>query len=280
MRTSYYLALNHLNLTLGDDYIKSNEGNNQESIVGIGDTFGIYDLHNFSDRMHVDTPISRGKFSGFAFKSREERYWNAFDDFPPLSSRVGIGSTTIGTNGISSSFIGYETVQKSLENVTKAMLLAILDGTSKRTTTVGIGSIIDKKKIFFNTLYDERWRDNTAKPWGGANSFNSTHSTITGITSISRLNNVATVILNSNHGLNTNYDDWGAVLEVTGINTSSFNISTTTYPNGVPIVLTSNNSFTYRNIGLNTSHTSSITGTIDVKVGWGGTSNNLHLHFI
>ena len=277
MRTSYYLALNHLNLTLGDDYIKSNEANGQESIVGIGTTFGIYDLHNFSDKMHVDTPISRGKLSGFAFKAREERYWNAFDDFPPLSSRVGIGSTTIGTNGISSSFVGYETVQKSLENVTKAMLLAILDGNSKRTTTVGVGSTVDQKKIFFNTLYDERWRDNTAKPWGGTNAFVGTHSTITSISSISRTNNVAEITTSGAHGLSNSFDDWGAIVD---INTSSFNISTSTYPNGVPIVISGTNTFTYRNTGVNTSISSGITGSIKTTVGWGGTSNNLHLHFI
>ena len=62
----------------------------------------------------------------------------------------------------------------------------------------------------------------------------------------------------------------------TGIATS-FNISTETAPNGVPIVITSPTSFTYRNSGINTS-ISNVSGTADIKVGWGGTSNNLHLY--
>ena len=287
MRTAYELALNHFSLNLGDSYIKENEANNQETVVGIGNSIGFYDIHNFDDRMHIDTPISRNYRHGFSFESHDEKFYDFMDIFPPLDPSAGIGTwyndADVATNvGIASTayYVGYKTVKNSLENVTKGMLLALLDGDSKRTSTVGIGSTSEKLKIFFNTLgIGSEGRDTTLKPWGGPNAFNTTYSTITGITSISRLNNVATVILNSNHGLDTNYDDWGAVLEVTGINTTSFSISTTTYPNGVPIVLTSNNSFTYRNIGLNTSHTSGITGTIDVKVGWGGTSNNLHLHF-
>tara|TARA_B100001250_G_scaffold335606_1_gene301844 strand:- start:588 stop:1454 length:867 start_codon:yes stop_codon:yes gene_type:complete len=287
MRTAYELALNHFSLNLGDSYIKENEANNQETVVGIGNSIGFYDIHNFDDGMHIDTPISRNYRHGFSFESHDEKFYDFFDFFPPLDPSAGIGTWSndadVAANVAYAStayYVGYKTVKNSLENVTKGMLLALLDGDSKRTSTVGIGSTSEKLKIFFNTLgIGSEGRDTTLKPWGGPNAFNTTHSTITGITSISRLNNVATVILNSNHGLDTNYDDWGAVLEVTGINTTSFSISTTTYPNGVPIVLTSNNSFTYRNIGLNTSHTSGITGTIDVKVGWGGTSNNLHLHF-
>ncbi len=287
MRTAYELALNHFNLNLGDSYIKENEANNQETVVGIGNSIGFYDIHNFDDRMHIDTPISRNYRHGFSFESHDEKFYNFFEFFPALDFTAGIGTWANDADvaaqvafASTAYYVGYKTVKNSLENVTKGMLLALLDGDSKRTSTVGIGSTSEKLKIFFNTLgIGSEGRDTTLKPWGGPNAFNTTYSTITGITSISRLNNVATVILNSNHGLDTNYDDWGAVLEVTGINTTSFSISTTTYPNGVPIVLTSNNSFTYRNIGLNTSHTSGITGTIDVKVGWGGTSNNLHLHF-
>ena len=155
MRTAYYSALNYKNFSLGDSYIKENEGGNQMSIVGIGTSAYFYDLYNFSDRMHVDTPISRDKRQGFSYKSSHEKWLNALESFPVLgvsTVNVSTGSTIIGI-GNSSIYAGYETVQKSQENVMKAMLLAILDGDSKRTTNVGVGTTRAKMDIFFK-IYD------------------------------------------------------------------------------------------------------------------------------
>ncbi len=276
MRTSYYLALNYLNLALGDKYIRDNEGGGQETIVGIGTSSYIYDLYNFSDRMHVDTPISRGTRQGFAFNVKQEKYWNAMEHMPSIGvSTVSTGSTHTGI-GTDAPFIGYETIQKSQENVMKAMLLAILDGDSKRTTSVGIGTTHHKKDIFYNALRIHQCRDYSMKPWGGSDAFISTHTTLSGISSISRTSNVAEITTSAAHGLSTSFDDWGAIVN---INTSSFNISTTTYPNGVPIVITGDNTFTYRNTGVNTSISSGITGNANITVGWGGTSNNLHIAY-
>ena len=63
----------------------------------------------------------------------------------------------------------------------------------------------------------------------------------------------------------------------TGIATS-FNISTSTYPNGVPIKIIDANTFAYQNVGINTP-TTAVVGISSIQVGWGGTSNNLHLYF-
>ena len=271
MRTSYHQALVHLNLNLGDEYVKVNEANNQSSIVGVGTTFAVYDIHYFDDKMAVDTSISRENSHGFSFESKDEKYLDAFEMFPKLQEDVGIGTWPVGIAS-TALYVGKKTVESALENVTKAMLLALLDGTSKRTTTVGVGTTGAKKDIFYNALSQAWARDWTLKPWGGSDAFISTHSSVTA-SSISRTNNVAEITTSGAHGLSTSFDDWGAVVN---INTSSFNISTSTYPNGVPIVITDNNTFTYRNTGINTSISSGITGITNITVGWGGTSNNLH----
>ena len=153
------------------------------------------------------------------------------------------------------------------------MLLSILDGDSKRTANVGVGTTRAKLDIFFNTLKYPAHRNYSIKPWVN---WNDSVGVCTPV-SIARTDNVATVTTNPAHGMSTSYDDWGVVMNLnTGIATS-FNISTETAPNGVPIVITSPTSFTYRNSGINTS-ISNVSGTADIKVGWGGTSNNLHLY--
>ena len=269
--TSLKLTLGHCDLKLGDPLFVPEI--TQDTIVGIGTTFITYDVHNFSDRMSVDTPTSRNDKHGFSFTNANDRLFNAFDLFPDIS-QTGIGTTMAGNTVQPVGTVGRDTVRTVLENVTKAMLLALLDGTSKRTTTISTGSTETKKQIFFNTLGIGTGKDYSIKPWGGSDAFNSTHTTLSGISSISRTNNVAKITTSAAHGLNTSFNDWGAIVN---INTSSFNISTTTYPNGVPIVITGDNTFTYRNTGINTSISSGITGITSITVGWGGTSNNLHL---
>ena len=273
MRTSYELALDNVNLSLGSTTF-SQEIPNQDTIVAIGSSLAVFDVHNFSDRMGVDTLISRKSSQGLSLTSADERLLNFYDFFPPLDQKsvgvgsfVGIGSTT--------PYVGYKTVQSCLENVTKAMLIAVLDGDGKRTSTVGIGSTLAKLKKFFNALTDEPWKDYTVQPWSN---WNDSVGVCTPV-SIGRSDNIATVTTNPAHGLNTSYDDWGIVLNLnTGIATS-FNISTALYPNGVPIKITGNNTFTYENVGVNTN-ISSVTGIATVHVGWGGTANNFHMKVI
>jgi PKD repeat protein len=253
MRTSYELSGKYINFSLTDNYIKQNEANNQ-NIIGFGASVAIYDLYNYHDRMSVEP-------SGYAFEHPDEKWMNLFGYYPE----------DIGTTGF---FVGYKTFQRAIETTSKAMLLALLDGDSKRTTTIGIGSTRAKLDIFHNTLKNYDARDLTKKPWIN---WNDSVGICTPV-SIARTDNVATVTTNPAHGMSTSYDDWGIVMDLnTGIGTESFNISTSSYPNGVPIVINSPTTFTYRNVGINTNVTS-VTGTVDIKVGWGGTSNNLHLY--
>lgn len=264
MRTTYELALKNIGLSLGDDQFLI-ETSNQETLVGIGTSVICFDIHNFSDRMNVDTYISRNSKDGFSLETPTERILSLFEYFPKLEDvNVGLGSTT--------PYVGYKTVQSGLENVTKAMLIAILEENSKRGYTVGIGSTTLKKNKFFNCLKKLEYRNNSIQPWSN---WNQTVGVCTPV-SIARTDNIATVITNPAHGMSTSYDDWGVVMKInTGIATS-FNISTSFYPNGVPIKIINSNTFTYRNVGINTSIVS-VNGTADIKVGWGGTTNNLHL---
>jgi len=152
------------------------------------------------------------------------------------------------------------------------MLIAILDNDGKRSITVGVGTTAAKKEIFFNTLATHRARNTAIAPRNG---WNNSVGVCTP-TSISRTNNVAIVTTTPAHGLSTSYDDWGISMNLnTGISTS-FNTSTITYPNGVPIKIIDANTFSYQNIGVNTS-ISSVSGIASVHIGWGGTSINLHM---
>ena len=264
MRTTYELALKNISLSLGDEQFAI-ETSNQETLVGIGQSFVCFDIHNFSDRMSIDTLSSRNRRQGYSLETTTEKILSLFELFPKLEDiNVGLGSTT--------PYVGYKTVQHSLENVTKAMLIAVLEGNAKRGYSVGIGSTSLKKNKFLNCLKNLDDRDISIQPW---NDWNQSVGICTPV-SITRTDNIATVVTNPAHGMSTSYDDWGIVMEInTGIATS-FNISTSFYPNGVPIKISNSNTFTYRNTGINTS-INSISALAHIKVGWGGTSNNLHL---
>jgi hypothetical protein len=267
MRTSYTFALNHVNFSIGDENFDI-DSIEQDIIVSIGNSIVGYDVHNFNDRMSIDTPTSRDNYVGYSKTTVIERVMDLMDYFPVLTNlNVGIGSTT--------PYVGYDTVQTCLENVTKAMLIAILENNAKRGYTVGIGSTISKKNKFYNCLAIPEYRNSNIQPW---NNWNTPIGICTPV-SIARTDNVATVITNPPHGMSTSYDDWGIVMNLnTGIATS-FNISTSIYPNGVPIKIVSPTSFKYKNIGINTT-IASVSGISSICVGWGGTSNHLHLKII
>lgn len=255
MRTAYELAAKYINLSLKDKYIRENEGSNKD-IVSVGSSVVFYDIYNYADRMSAEP-------TGYQYEHSDEMWMNILGFFPDVT--VGVGTTGY--------FVGYKTFQRAIETTSKAMLLSILDGDSKRSTTVGVGSTRAKLDVFFNTLKYKGNRDLTKKPWLN---WNDSVGICTPV-SIGRTDNIATVTTNPPHGMSTSYDDWGVVMNLnTGIATS-FNISTSTYPNGVPIVITSPTTFTYRNTGINTE-TTAVSGTADIRVGWGGTSNNLHLY--
>jgi len=255
MLTSYSLALKHLSLNAGAGVTN----------ISIGSSLTMFDMHNFRDGMNITpstnlNPNCSRYMIGRAAILDDFKYIVSLDQESPYHD------------------VGYANIQYYLEDVTKAMMLAILDGDSKRTTNVGIGSSYAKRKIFFNSLYKERYRDTSIKPWVNSGiGWTATHSIVNPVF-VSRNNNVAIVTTSPAHGLSTSFDDWGIVMNLnTGIATS-FNISTSTYPNGVPITIIDANTFSYSNMGINTAPTI-VTGTADVKVGWGGSSINLHLYF-
>ena len=272
MRTSYVLALNNIGFSLGDPVIKNEEGG-QETFVSAGSSFYYMDVHKFSDTMGIDNVASRNHRNGFGFESQNEKILELMGVFPPLDPTAGIGTwANVAAASSDTYHVGYKTIQNNLENVTKAMLIAILDNDGKRSTSVGVGTTAAKKSIFFNAISTPNARNTSIAPWNG---WNNSVGVCTP-TSVSRSGNVAIVTTTPAHGLNTSYDDWGISMNLnTGIATS-FNTSKVTYPNGVPIKIIDANTFSYQNVGINTV-TTSVTGIASVHIGWGGTSINLRM---
>jgi hypothetical protein len=272
MRTSYVLALNNIGFSLGDPVIKNEEGG-QETFVSAGSSFYYMDVHKFSDTMGIDNVASRNHRNGFGFESQNEKILELMGVFPPLDPTAGIGTwANVAAASRDTYHVGYKTIQNNLENVTKAMLIAILDNDGKRSTSVGVGTTAAKKSIFFNAISTPNARNTSIAPWNG---WNNSVGVCTP-TSVSRSGNVAIVTTTPAHGLNTSYDDWGISMNLnTGIATS-FNTSKVTYPNGVPIKIIDANTFSYQNVGINTASTS-VTGIASVHIGWGGTSINLRM---
>ena len=272
MRTSYVLALNNIGFSLGDPVIKNEEGG-QETFVSAGSSFYYMDVHKFSDTMGIDNVASRNHRNGFGFESQNEKILELMGVFPPLDPTAGIGTwANVAAASRDTYHVGYKTIQNNLENITKAMLIAILDNDGKRSTSVGVGTTAAKKSIFFNAISTPNARNTSIAPWNG---WNNSVGVCTP-TSVSRSGNVAIVTTTPAHGLNTSYDDWGISMNLnTGIATS-FNTSKVTYPNGVPIKIIDANTFSYQNVGINTASTS-VTGIASVHIGWGGTSINLRM---
>jgi hypothetical protein len=259
MKTSYSLALKHFVCGL-----PLNNSGIGVTAVSIGSSLAFYDLHKFRDNMNFD-PYTK-------LNGKTAKYFIAFHKFLGSDKYIDLNNSNEYFD------VGDTQLSYYLEDITKAMIISILDGNSKRTTSVGIGSTAEKRQIFFNCLKKDQWKDTTLKPWSNDNvGWTSSYGSANPI-SVSRNNNIATVVTDPAHGLSTSFDDWGVVMTLnTGIATS-FNISTSTYPNGVPIRITSPSTFEYDNIGINTSITE-VTGNADIRVGWGGTSINLHLYF-
>ena len=272
MRTSYVLALNNIGFSLGDPVIKTEEGG-QETFVSAGSSFYYMDIHKFSDTMGIDNVASRGHRNGFGFESQNEKVLELMGVFPPLDPTAGIGTwANVASASSDTHHVGYKTIQNNLENVTKAMLIAILDNDGKRSTSVGVGTTAAKKSVFFNAISTPNVRNTSIAPWNGWNN----PVGVCTPTSVSRSSNVAIVTTTPAHGLSTSYDDWGISMNLnTGISTS-FNTSKITYPNGVPIKIIDANTFSYQNVGINTTSTT-VTGISSVHIGWGGTSINLRM---
>jgi len=272
MRTSYIYALNNISFNLGNPYIKDEEGG-QETFVSVGSSFYYMDVHKFADPMGIDNLASRGIRSGFEYQHENEKILELMSEFPPLDASAGIGTWANVASASSDTYhVGYKTIQNNLENVTKAMLIAILDNDGKRSTSVGVGTTAAKKEIFFNALASFHARNKSIAPWNG---WNNSVGVCTP-TSISRSNNVAIVTTTPAHGLSDSYDDWGIVMNLNTDIVSSFNISTNTYPNGIPIKIIDANTFSYQNVGIDTT-TTAVSGIASVHVGWGGTSINLRM---
>tara|TARA_B100000035_G_scaffold63596_1_gene51529 strand:- start:177 stop:980 length:804 start_codon:yes stop_codon:yes gene_type:complete len=264
MRTTHLYALNNVTLGLGTTEFADE---NQETLVAVGSSYRIMDVHNFADRMNVDHPLSRNWRDGYQLDTAEQKYMALMEYFPDdisFSNPVGMGSTTPN--------VGTKTIQAAVENVSKAMMIAILDNNGKRSSTVGIGSTFGRKNKFFNCIVKKEYRGIGTEPWA---TWNEPVGVCTP-TSISRSNNVAIVTTTPAHGMSTSYDDWGISMNLnTGIATS-FNISTSFNPNGVPIKIIDANTFSYNNVGINTP-TTAVVGIASIQVGWGGTSNNMRI---
>ena len=265
-------------------------GHTQESI-SLGSSLSVYGKQSFQDPMDFGWE----GFSGIN-TSRAEKLCIVFNDIGGYTdgistsvfssySHVGIG-TTFGRLGWNKDLhnLGYDNIRKWRDQISKAMLISLLDGNGKRTTSIGSSTLTEKVETFFNILQDNNLKHTgpglstmvnlEVKPWDTwRNSFGSLT-----ISSVSRSNNIATVTTSSAHGLSDSYDDWGAVITLnnSGIS-SSFNISTSTYPNGVPITITGSDTFYYKSVGFNTAQTG-IGGTADIRIGFGGTSNDLHFY--
>jgi hypothetical protein len=245
--------------------------NSSKDFISIGSSLEAFNLYKFSDTMSIiPAPIQSGAGATLSrFIGR-------------IPSPVGIGSTYITDSRIGGELTNLKAIHEYRDSVAKAMLISILDGDSKRTTTIGVGSTVSKVSVFFNCLKkvgigttdsDLTFRDYSSKPW---NNWNDSVGVCTP-TSVSRSNNVAIVTTTPAHGLSTSYDDWGVIMNLnTGIATS-FNISTSSYPNGVPVTIIDASTFSYNNVGINTP-TTAVVGIASIQVGWGGTSNDLHVY--
>lgn len=253
MLPEYKLALKNLSFNLHKDVNFQEETGRTSSIEFSNNNLSIYDVYNFYDRMDV----APHNFTSDV-KDKYMRFWG-----PPYS---------LNATEKSYDYIGYENLQRHKESVVKAMLVALLTNNGKRSISLNNDSLDDRRFIFFNCLMEEQNRNTSKRPW---NSWRDTHTTLNTLSSASKTNGVVTITTSSAHGLDTQYDDWGAVITTGNAN---FDISSTDYPNGVPIKIINTTTFTYKKSGSDVSSTS-ISGSADIKIGWGGSSNNLHLYF-
>lgn len=259
IRTSHSLSLKGINLSLFDEAVKSTEGSNQDALTFDSDAIRLFNICSFPNRSEVSP-------SGAVSQNITDLFYYFFNDFPDITNS-------------DSPFVGYDTVQEAMYSVSKAMLIALLDGNSKRTSGLSTSSLADKKEIFYNVLADtihkseSDTKDYTIKPWSNWYSIDSTVNPI----SIARSDNIAIVTTDSPHGISTSFDDWSIIMNLNtpGIS-SSFNISTSTYPNGVPIKIIDDVTFSYSSVGSTVGITT-VSGTANVCTGWGGQSNNLHI---
>lgn len=254
MLDQYILALKKIIFACGFNPVVQSETGRTESVsIDPSGSVNIYDVFNFDDRMDIEPHM--------------------FDGGGPNDKILQVlGCTPDSLSNTSNySFIGYNNLQRFEQSVIKAMLVALLNSNGKRTSSLSSDDLETKKNIFYNCLSRQQFKDTSIKPW---NNWRDTHTTVN-ISSISKTNGIVTVTTSSNHGLSSSYDDWGCTLS---INNSNFDILETSYPNGVPITITSPNTFTYRKSGTNVANMS-VSGTINIKIGWGGAKNNLHLYF-
>lgn len=256
MLTSYQLALKHLNFNLHSDVDFQTETGRNSSIEVTATGIDIYDVYNFDDRMDITPHL-------YNAGEPEDKYLNYWFTGP---ANLDVSSEY--------TFIGHKNIQRHKESIIKAMMVALLTNNGKRSTTLSSDSLSTKKEVFFNCLRHSEYRNYNARPW---NTWRDSVGICTP-TSVSRSNNVAIVTTTPAHGMTTSFDDWGVIMNLNTDIATSFNISTSTYPNGVPVKIIDANTFSYNNVGINTS-TTAVVGIASIQVGWGGSSTNLHLYF-
>ncbi len=164
-------------------------------------------------------------------------------------------------------FYSFGAFQNGLSSVVKAMMLALLENNGKRTTALATRTLDQQKEIFYNALKTNFFRDTTSLPWS---TWRDSHSTVN-ISSVRRYQDNAIFTVTGGHGLSDAFDDWGAIIN---INNSIFDTKPSKY-NGDSLILLSPTQFATFNEGSDTSEIS-VTGTADIRIGWGGPKINFH----
>lgn len=256
MLPEYKLALKNLNFNLHSDVNLQEETGRTSCIESSNSGISIYDAYNFNDRMDIEP-------HGYAGGSSTDAFLSAMG-----------GPSSLEATEKTDYYIGSENLQRHKESIIKAMMIALLTNNGKRSTTLNSDTVSERRKIFFNSIFNSLSRDPDLRPW---NTWRDSVGVCTP-TSVSRSNNVAIVTTTPAHGMTTSFDDWGVIMNLNTDIATSFNISTSTYPNGVPVKIIDANTFSYNNVGINTS-TTAVVGIASIQVGWGGSSTNLHLYF-
>ena len=142
--------------------------NSTKDFISIGSSLEAFNLYKFSDTMNIiPAPIQSGAGSTLS------RFIGRIP-----SPVVGTASSHIKDPKIGGELTNLKAIHEYRDSVAKAMLISILDGDSKRTTTIGVGSTASKVSVFFNCLKkvgigttdsNLTFRDYSSKPWNNWN---------------------------------------------------------------------------------------------------------------
>lgn len=255
IRDNYKIALNFITTNAlsksidGADNVEYSWDEVDSAGNDIPDHFRVFSKFSFEDAMDIEP--ENGNID--------------HQDHPLQLALASIGVVPPLTDEVN--FYNFDTFQNGLSSVVKAMMVALLDNNGKRTTTLASRTIDEQKEIFFNALKNNFFRDTTSLPWS---TWRDSHSTVN-ISSVKRYQNYAIFTVTGGHGLSDTFDDWGAIIN---INNAIFDTIPSKY-NGDSLIVVSPTQFAISNDGLDTAEIS-VTGTADIRIGWGGSKINYH----